>query len=248
MAKSVSMKRKTETIVISLGGSLICPREVDTKFLKTFIAMIKNYIKKSSSNRVIIITGGGFVCRQYNAAFDKIKKPNKNSTLSKDFVGIAMTKVNATLVQQLLINANIKTNPQLIVDPSVKTDLKKYKIAVGAGYKTGHSTDYDATLASIANHAAKIINLTNIDYVYTNDPRKFKDAKPLKDLSWTEYKKVLNIKKWESGLHTPFDPLASKIAEKKKLTVVIINGQKPKNLKSTFTSKPIGTTISSTRR
>jgi len=238
MKKRVAQKK--ETIVISLGGSLICPKEVDIKFLKTIITLIK---KQQKGKRIIIITGGGYFCRKYITAFGKVCI-KKKSTQFKDNVGISLTRANATLVQQLLIASGIKAMPAQIGNPAKRINWKNYNVAVGAGYLPGHSTDYDAVLAAIANDAKTVINLTNIDYVYTKDPKKYKNAKPLKNLMWKDYKKVLKIKKWSAGLHTPFDPFASALAEKKKLSVIIVNGKKKKNLKSALGKTPIGTRIS----
>ena len=254
------VKETKDTIVISLGGSLICPsdkageKKIDTQFLRTFVSLIKTQLSKERQKRIIIITGGGAYCRAYNAAFNKItlQKKTARRTVAEDYIGIAMTKVNAKLVQCLLAAANIPIVPALLNDPTRRIEWKRARVAVGAGYLPGHSTDYDAVLAAIANKGSAIINLTNIDYVYTHDPRKDegkhkrKDAQPLKNLTWKEYKKVLEIKKWSSGLHTPFDPLASALAEKKKLTVFIVNGQKKRNLASALaSSEPSGTRIHS---
>ena len=54
---------KKEHIIISLGGSLIIPEEVDTVFLKEFIRMIKDYVAQGF--HFVIITGGGKICRKY---------------------------------------------------------------------------------------------------------------------------------------------------------------------------------------
>ena len=59
----------------------------------------------------------------------------------------------------------------------------------------------------------RVINLTNVDYVYNKNPKKFKDAKPIKDLTWKQFKKIIGGK-WSPGANVPFDPIASKLAEK----------------------------------
>jgi uridylate kinase len=87
-----------------------------------------------------------------------------------------------------------------------------------------------------------IINLTNIDYVYDKDPNKFKDAKPFKEISWKDYLKLIE-QKWIPGLSAPFDPIASKLAQKFKFKVVILNGKKIKNLKNYLENKKFTGTI-----
>ena len=238
------MHNKKETLVISLGGSLICPDGIDTKFLKIIVSIIK---KEQKNKRIVIITGGGHICREYLTAFDKVRNKT-NSTPGKDYVAIGITVANAKLMQSLLADADVKLHPALLNNPTKKINWGKYKVVVGCGYKPGHSTDYDAVLAAIVAKSRTVVNLTNIDYVYTKDPNKFRNAKPLKELTWREYKKVLGVVKWKAGLHTPFDPIASRLAEKNKIAVYSVNGQKKKSLASAFTDKPIGTHIFSTKR
>ena len=56
------MIEKKEHIVISLGGSLIIPDQIDAEFLKSFVATINEYVK--NGYHFVIITGGGKLCRR----------------------------------------------------------------------------------------------------------------------------------------------------------------------------------------
>ena len=88
----------------------------------------------------------------------------------------------------------------------------------------------------------KLVNLTNVDYVYNKDP-KFKDAKPIKEISWKEFRKLLPDK-WDPGLNAPFDPVAAKEAEQHGMEVIIMNGKKLKNFENYLNGKEyIGTKI-----
>lgn len=46
-----------ETIIISLGGSLIVPDQIDTNFLKDFKTLVLSNVAKGK--KFVIITGGG---------------------------------------------------------------------------------------------------------------------------------------------------------------------------------------------
>ena len=114
---------------------------------------------------------------------------------------------------------------------------------MGAGWKPGWSTDYDAVLMAKNNKADTIINLTNIDYVYDKNPSQFSDAKPLKEIDWKSFKHIVGDK-WTPGLSMPFDPKASKLAERFKLKVAIINGKYLERLEDFLNNKPfVGTII-----
>jgi uridylate kinase len=220
--------------VISLGGSLINPGQVDTDFLTKFRKLIQGQTKKGS--RFILITGGGKLCRDFQSALNIIAKPGARQL---DWVGISSTWLHADLVRLMfgkLANRNV------IKDPNKKVSFKE-KILVAGGWMPGRSTDDDAVRLAKIYGASTVINLSNIDYVYNKDPRKFKDAKKIQTMSWTELRKIVG-NKWDPGKNAPFDPTAAKLAQSIKLKVIIANGKNLKNLKNILDGKKfIGTTI-----
>ena len=90
--------------------------------------------------------------------------------------------------------------------------------------------------------ASTVINLSNIDYVYNKDPRKFKNATAIKEMSWKNYKKMIGGK-WSPGKHVPFDPVASSTAAHHKQKVIIVNGKKLANLKKLLEGTSFSGTI-----
>lgn len=203
---------KKQTVVISLGGSTIVPNEIDVEFLKEFSGLIFNFVK--NGGRAVIVAGGGFTNRKYNEAVQKIVKA---SDLDLDWLGIAATKLNAELLRIIFGRA---AYPKVVINPTEKIKTSK-KIIIGAGWMPGCSSDNDAILWAKNLGAKTVINLTNIDYIYDKDPREFKDAKPFKNLSWKEYKKIVGGK-WIPRMHAPFDPVASRLAEKLGIKVIIM--------------------------
>ena len=225
-----------KTIVLSLGGSLIVPGKVDVKFLKKFRQAILAFVKKG--NRVIIVCGGGNICRQYNQAATEINPAV--TPVDLDWLGIAATKFNAELVRSVFGNYAYE---KVIVNPTLRVKTNK-NILIGSGWKPGCSSDKDAVLMAKSYGAKLVINLSNIKYVYTADPRKVKAAKPIKHMSWDDLLHLTG-RKWRPGAHVPFDPEASKLAKKLSLQVVVCLGTDLKNLQAIMAGKPItGTVIS----
>ena len=223
----------TKIYVISLGGSLVVPNEINIKFLSLFKNIIEKKIKENK--KFIIIVGGGKTARNYqNAA----KALTKVSNEDLDWLGIHATRINAHL---LLTIFRKYAYFRIIKNPKEKAKFKE-KILIAAGWKPGFSTDYDAVLLAKTHGSDTIINLTNVDYVYDKDPNKFKDAKPFKEISWKDYLKLIE-QKWIPGMSAPFDPIASKLAQKFKFKVVILNGKKIKNLKNYLENKKFTGTI-----
>ncbi len=232
---------KEETIIISLGGSLIVPKEgIDWKFLKKFRAVILDEIKVGK--RFVIITGGGSTARAYQQAADKVDTLTKDD---QDWLGIHATRLNAHLIKTIFRKY---AHPRINKNPRTKADIRSHfskgeKIMVAAGWRPGWSTDFVATILAERLGAKTVINLSNIDYAYTKDPKKYADAEKLVSCDWKRFRKLVG-NKWDPGLSAPFDPIASKHAEKLGLRVIICDGQNIANLKKVFAGEKYkGTTI-----
>ncbi|MFC1691076.1 UMP kinase [Nanoarchaeota archaeon] len=217
-----------KTVVLSLGGSIIIPGDKpDHAFLKKFRELILSYVKKGY--KFAIVCGGGGLSRRYVEAAKKIRKLDDEAL---DWLGISATHLNGFLLRVLF---HEHSHHEVIHDYSKKPKISK-KIVIGCGWKPGRSTDYDAIM--IAKHlgAKTVINLSNIEYAYTKDPRKFKNAKKIKKTTWKEFRKITG-NKWSPRLSLPFDPIASKLAQKNKTKVIIAKGTDLTNLKKILDEK-----------
>lgn len=205
-----------ETIVMSVGGSLIVPDAIDTTFLSKLKTLIET--ETAQGRRFIIIAGGGRTARNYQDAASNVTKL-ENEDL--DWMGIHATRLNGHLLRTILRDVAYRvmlTNPDDILDVP-----KDEKVVIASGYRPGSSTDLRAVQIAERLGATKVINLSNIDYVYTDDPRKNPDAIKIEDTTWAEFRKIIP-EEWDPGLSSPFDPVAAKEAEKMGIEVAIING------------------------
>jgi uridylate kinase len=228
----------TDTFVLSLGGSLVVPKKgIDTKFLTSFNTFIRNQIS-AKKRRFFISVGGGRTTRDYQDAARVVRGQNITD-LDLDWIGLHATRLNAQLLRTIFVDI---ADPHVIKHYEVILKIEK-PVAIAAGWKPGWSTDYCA-ITLCADYGMKhIVNLTNIDQVYDKDPKKFPDAKPLVDLTWKEYFPIVG-EKWIPGLNMPFDPIASRLAQKLGVTVKLLNGSNLDNLAKALDGKPFhGTTI-----
>ena len=117
-------------IVISLGGSLINPGKINYNFLKEF----KNTIKKFSGYKIVIVTGGGKIAREYIGALkDKSEKV-------RSLIGIKATKLNAMLVSNFLDNEVVVPDSLEEVGRILK---RKNLVVCGAlGYRKDMTSDF----------------------------------------------------------------------------------------------------------
>jgi uridylate kinase len=201
-----------EPIVVSLGGSAFVKETIDTAFLEKFTKIIKELAKKG---KVFVYVGGGKTARDYQKALSELGETAE----ARDWIGIYATRLNAQMLRLVLGNI---CEERIIENPKLPIKSSKHIILAG-GWKPGWSTDYDSVLLAENVGAKTVINLTNVDYVYDKDPRTNPNAKSFEKLSWAEYKKIIGGE-WTPGLHTPFDPVAAKEAERAKLKVIILNG------------------------
>ncbi|MBP6866320.1 MAG: UMP kinase [Candidatus Pacebacteria bacterium] len=224
----------SEKVVISLGGSLIVPEKVDTNFLKDFKELILAEV--DNGKEFIIVCGGGNTNRLYNKAAQEIASP---STEDLDWIGIATIMLNAEFLRVVFGDkAYEKAIPDLLKIPT--TDKP---IIIGGALEPGHSSDLDTVQAARSTGVKTIINLSNTDYVYDSDPRTNPDAKKIEKISWAEYRKLIP-KEWTAKLNSPFDPIASEIAEREGITVVTMNGKNIENLKKCLRGEEfVGTKI-----
>ena len=190
----------------------------------------------SLEGKVILITGGGDTCRNYQKAAAQVNPSVSHDDL--DWVGIASTKLNAELVRSIFGNL---AHDKILGDPNKKVNTGK-KILVGAGYLPGSSSDLDAVILAKTYGAKVVINLSNITYVYDKDPSKFKDAKPQKEMTWKQMQKLVGSK-WIPGAHVPFDPEATKLATKLKMKLIVAKGSNLNNLKNVLTDKKFQGTV-----
>lgn len=214
---------KNEPLVLSIGGSLIVPNggpdEAFLNALRTFVlAQVKN------GRRLVLVTGGGKTARHYIDAADEIRRGIDPEDL--DWLGIHSSRLNGHLVRAVLREV---AHPVVIKNPPKTPKTWKGRVLVAAGWKPGWSTDYVSARIGKRLGVSSLINCSNIDYVYDIDPRKSKHAKPLPEVSWKEYRKMVGDE-WSPGKSAPFDPVASKFCQRNKMDVVIVNGEDFSNI------------------
>lgn len=216
---------ETETIVMSVGGSLIVPDQIDTAFLSSLKELIE-FETSQQGRRFIIITGGGKIARRYA---DAAKQVSELDNEDLDWLGIHATRLNGHLLRTIFKDI---AHPVMITNPDDILDApSSAKLIVAAGYRPGASTDLRAIQIAHRVHAKKVINLSNIEYVYTADPRTNPDAVKIEDITWEEFRKLIP-EKWDPGLSSPFDPIAAKEAQAQDIEVACIDGGNIESLRN----------------
>lgn len=225
---------KKRVVVLSLGGSLIIPDEVDVKFLRQFK---KTILRNTNKYKFIIVCGGGSTARKYISALREIGINEKLQSLS----GISATRMNARFM-----NYFFNINPEEGIPHTTKL-LKKYikrdnVVFCGAlEYKPDQTSD--STAAGIAKKFnAVFINLSNVAGLYNKNPREYKNAKFIKEISWNDFYKMAHKKKFRPGQHFILDQTASGIIKRHKITTYLL-GKNLRELENVLKNKKFKGTI-----
>jgi uridylate kinase len=225
---------KKEVIVISLGGSLIIPEDVDTPFLQSFKKVLLKNIKKYN---FIVICGGGSLARKY---INSLKISGKGTDF-QSFAGIAATRTNARFLSYFFGYNQEKGIPHTMKE--VEKYIKNNSIVFcGALEYKPHQTS-DSTSAEIANHFNSIfINLTDVSGLFDKNPKEHKNARFISKISWENFDKMASSIKFTPGQHFVLDQSASKIIKKYKIPTYIL-GKDMKQLDNLLKGKKFKGTI-----
>ena len=220
--------------VLSLGGSIVVPDSIDTQYLVAFREFINRRI--AQGDRFILTVGGGKTARNYQAAAAEVSGVDDEE---RDWLGIHATRLNAHLLRTIFKE---QAHPLIAKDFDKPLPEFSEPILVGAGWKPGWSTDYIAVLLAERYRAQSVLNLSNIDYVYAEDPRENPAAQRFERINWADFRKIVG-NEWSPGLSAPFDPIASQKADALKLSVAILNGRNIENIEAYLASQPFRGTI-----
>lgn len=182
--------------------------ETNSQFLKE----VKDFIEGLRDDyKLGVIVGGGDIARKYIKVAEELGFDDDQ----KDEIAIACTRINATLLKLLVLNEkDIKKKIE-----EMKREVQEEGITIAGGTVPGHTTDKVSTLLASEIGCKRILNLTDVEGVYTKDPDKFEDAELIEKLSWGEFFDVVGKIKHSPGLNLPFEPQAGKLCQEEGIEV-----------------------------
>ena len=226
----------TEVWIISLGGSLIAPGGVDTRFVAEFCTMVREQIGAHPERSFVVVCGGGDPARRYQTAYRCIAAHPTET--AEDWVGIVATRLNAELIKQVFGEL---APHEVVTDPTTVTAVAA-PVLVAAGWKPGFSHDYDAAIIAERLAAARIVKLSSVGQICSADPRTDHRAEAYQRLSWAALRRLTGDR-WSPGHHAPFDPIATAHCAARGITLVV-TGRDLVNLCRIIDGEPfVGTTV-----
>ncbi|MDO8627056.1 MAG: UMP kinase [Candidatus Diapherotrites archaeon] len=226
-----------KTFVISLGGSVVVSEQINTELVSRFSSLLNSLIPQGY--KFVVVVGGGRTARDYVAAGKTLNTTN----FVLDELGIQATRLNAKLVIQAFGNAH----PEVLTDINrAKEILASGKIPVFGGLLPGITTDCVAALLA-ESLKAKFVNLSNVDGVYSSDPKTNPKAKFYTTISHNELIKVVAKAVIASGgpsQNIILDLPSCLVLKRSNIKGFILNAQDTNNLSNAFQGLEFkGTTV-----
>jgi len=221
------------TVVIKLGGHLLSEKS-NSKYLKGCIKVLKEILK---SNRLIVITGGGALARAYIEAARAFGVDESTC----DQLGIEASRLNAMLLTSLLGEDAYPNIPRNIDE--LKNAIRSGKTVITGGLFPAQSTDAVAAVAAELSHAKLLIKATDVDGIYTSDPKSDPEAEKIEEIRAKELYRMIVDRGMEAGKYELFDQQALRIIMRSEIPTVVIDGRDPKNILKALKGEKIGTRI-----
>jgi len=211
-----------KAIVISLGGSLIIPNKINIEFLEKFKKVI---LKNKKKYKFAIVCGGGSVARNYIQGLESVKTKKE---LFQGFLGISATRLNARFMTYFFGKDANKEIPKDMKE--IKSLLRFNTVVFCGALRYAKNETSDATSAKLAHYLnTDFINLTNVKGLYDKNPKRFRSAKFIPEISHNDFLKMARQIEFKPGQHFVLDQKSAKIIKKHNITTYIL-GEELKNL------------------
>jgi len=229
---------KKRVIVISLGGSLIIPNKIDVEFLNNFKKVL---LKNKRKYKFVIVCGGGSTARTYIKGLEQQK--TKKKQYFQGLLGISTTRLNARFMTYFFGEDAHQGIPHDM--KTIKNLLRIHNIVFCGALRYAKKETSDSTSTKLAHYfKSPFINLTNVKGLHDKNPKKFRSAKFIPEISHKDFLKIAKKQEFKPGQHFVLDQNAAKIIKKHKIPTYIL-GPDLKNLNNLLNKRHfVGTIIS----
>lgn len=220
-------------ITLKVGGHVF-PFPPVIEAITAYAKVIGDLVEGGRS--LLAVTGGGMTARKYIEAARKIGADE----VTCDQIGIEISRLNAYL---LISKLGAQAYPEV---PTTLRDTRKFhtsgKIVVMGGLSPGHSTTAVGALVAEATRSDLYIIASDVDGIYTADPKVDRHAKKLDEVTTKDVLELALAGKCWAGTYA-LDPIAIKVVERSRIPTYFINGTDPLNIRRVVEGEKIGTRI-----
>ena len=212
-------------IVVKIGGSVsIGEKGPDFSYFSRLLPVLEGIKRK---NQLIIVIGGGKLTRAYGKSIEKFGLARNE----KEEIFIKLIEANVRF-----LSAMLKMKPIFSLD-----EIRPNTSGVIGGIVPGRSTDANGAIAAKRIGADVFIKMTNVDGIYTKDPKKSSSARKLDKITFAGMKKL--AVKGSPNKYGVLDRTAVQALSSAKIKTIVLDGKEPKNILKTLKSSAISTLI-----
>jgi uridylate kinase len=220
--------------VVKLGGALF-KRDPDVEAIRTMGKTLASFV--GEGNQLVAVAGGGQNARVYIDAARKLGADESTC----DLLGIGITRANAELLRLALGGIAVPKIPTLLSEVTHHTSTGKALVL--GGLQPGQSTNAVAALAAEITRSDFLVNATDVDGVYTADPKKNPKAKLLRSVSVDKLLAWAMAGDVYAGKYELLDPVALKIMQRARIPTRFVSIEDPSNITSALRGRDIGTLV-----
>jgi len=232
--------KKYNRILLKLSGESLAGSKtmgIDFEKVLEICAEIKDVIEKTKVEVAIVVGGGNFWRGRSNKQMDRC---------TSDHIGMLGTTMNALAIgdafKQLGVEARVQTGIEMrqiaefYIRKRTDRHLEKGRVVI-FGCGTGNpffSTDTAAALRAAEINADIVLKATNVDGIYTADPKKDPDATMIEEVKYIEVlNKKLNV----------MDSTATTLCMDNEIPIIVYNMNKKGNLLNIVEGNKVGTLV-----
>jgi len=222
-------------IVVKIGGHLISTKDgINTDLFKKYSRLLSEIY---DGGRWCVVIGGGEEARRY---VDAARDMGINESIC-DLIAVKVTRINALLLASLLGEKAVQRIPESLEE--LIQYSSKGRIIVMGGLQPGQSTIAVSALAAEAINADKLIVATDVDGIYTDDPKLNPEARLLEEVTLSRLMKIVEKTSHRAGEYKLIDMVAYKILSRSSIQTIYLNGKDPENVRKAIMGEKIGTLI-----
>ncbi len=221
-------------VIVRVGGSVV-GSPLNAPLIGRYVDLLKEM--KLQGHEVVAVVGGGFLARD----FIKVAADIGLEETQRDWAAIHVSRLFAQLFVLGLGEAGCGSVPVSLDE--AEACLKRNKVVVLGGLRPGMTTDAVAALIGERVKADLLVKGSNVDGIFTKDPRKFSDAKKLDTLGFNDLSRIFEADNHRAGIHQVIDPEAVKILQRCRLKTIVVNGYVAENVLAAVNGERVGTVI-----
>ncbi len=219
-----------------IGGSIAVPELPDAECIREAARVLREL--KAKRYELLVVVGGGKTARRYIEAAREMKATQTYC----DAIGIDITRINARLLIAALGDIAVP-DPVTTFDEAIRAMLRG-KIPIMGGTVPGHTTDAVAAGLADASRSDLLVFFTNVDGVYTADPKLDPNAKKIETMTTRQLVELVGGMRMKPGVTAIVDPVGAKIIDRSRIrTLVLGKTELPHLQKILEGAKHNGTTI-----